>query len=108
MNKRAVIIAFEMLESIWHMASRSFNTSSFAAFDAPKVELRTVAILEIHTLAGIDYPALKPCLLHMCSRVVKRHNAAVNRAPQREARREPKSAALGRSVRTRGVRPTWA
>jgi hypothetical protein len=69
MNKRAVIIAFKVLESIWHMASRSLDTSNFAAFDAPKIELRTVAILEIDTLSGIDYPALKPCLLHVYSRV---------------------------------------
>lgn len=68
-NKRTVIIAFKVLESIWHMTSSSLNTSSFTAFNAPKVELRTIAILEIDALGGIDYPALKPCLLHKCSRV---------------------------------------
>jgi hypothetical protein len=64
-----VIVALKVLKSIWHMAPRSFNTSSFAAFDTPKVELRTIAILESNPLAGIDYPALKPCLFHVSSRV---------------------------------------
>jgi hypothetical protein len=68
-NKRTVIIAFKVLESIWHMASGSLNTSSFATFDAPKVELCTIAILEINAFGCIDYPALKPCLLHEFSRV---------------------------------------
>ena len=67
MNKRAVVVAFEVLKSIWHVTSRSFNTSGFAAFNAPKVELRTIAIFEIDSLTGVDDPALKPCLSHMIS-----------------------------------------
>ena len=63
-NKRTAIIAFKVLESIWHMASGSLNTSSFTTFDAAKVGLRTIAILEINAFGCVDYPALKSCLLH--------------------------------------------
>ena len=62
-------IALKVLESIWHMAASSFNSSGFAAFDAPKVELCSITIPEIDALGRINNPALKPCLFHEHSRV---------------------------------------
>jgi hypothetical protein len=69
MNKRAVIIALNVLESSWHVATRSKNSSSFAAFLAAKVELRSAAIPEVNTFASIDYSAFKLCIYHICSSV---------------------------------------
>jgi len=58
-DKRTAVIAFKVLEPIWHVASRSLSTSGLAALNAPEIGLRSTAVPEINAFGSIDHPTLK-------------------------------------------------